>query len=85
MFLILVINEVIYLVGHVLNFLAVSLAPVALVSALGGIQPFFMLVFGIILSIFWPKIIKEDITKKTLLIKFVSVLLIFLGCVAISF
>ncbi|MBN1779346.1 MAG: EamA family transporter [Candidatus Buchananbacteria bacterium] len=84
-FFILVANEVIYLVGHVLNFLAVSLAPVALVSALGGTQPLFMLVFGVILSVFWPKIIKEDIAKKTLLIKLISVLLIFLGCVAISF
>lgn len=58
---------------------AISMAPVALVIVIGGIQPFAVLAIGIILSIWFPHIIEEDIQKKTILLKLGSLILIFLG------
>jgi len=72
-------NEVIYITSRVFNFYAIALASASLVSVLGGFQPFFMLVFGLILSRWFPKIIKENVAKKVVVLKFVAVILIFIG------
>jgi len=58
---------------------AVSLAAVPLVSTVGSIQPFLMLVEGIILTLWFPHLIKENIKKETIVHKFISILLIFFG------
>ncbi len=58
---------------------AILLAPVALVSVVGSVQPFFVLIYGLILSIFFPHIVKEEIDKATIGTKAFSILLIFIG------
>lgn len=63
----------------ILFFVALSLGFVSLVSAFTSLQPFFVLVYTIILSMFLPGILKEEITKQTIFLKFVAVVLIFLG------
>ncbi len=60
------------------------LAPVALVAVVTDVQPFFVLVEGIILSVWFPHIIKEDLSRKTLGIKIISILLIFMGIYILS-
>ncbi len=77
--IIFVVNQTIYTVGLFFSYKAISLAPVALVSALGGVQPFFVLLFGVILSIWFPKIAQEDIRQSTLVIKVLSIIFIFIG------
>ena len=72
-------NEGIYLVSRLSNFYAISLAAVSLVTVLGGFQPFFMLIFGVILSKWFPSIVKEDIERKTLVLKLAAIVLIFAG------
>lgn len=77
---ILVSNEILYLFARLIGFYAIAIAPaVSLASALGGFMPFFSLVYGIILSVWFPYIVKEDIKKSTLLFKLIAIALIFVG------
>jgi len=77
---VLISNETIYLIGRLIGFYAIAIAPaVSLVSALSGFMPFFSLIYGIILSVWFPHIVKEDVRKSTLSVKFVAIILIFIG------
>lgn len=58
---------------------AVYLGPVAVINALQGVQYAFLLILGIFFSIFFPKILKEDISRKTLIKKILAIILIGLG------
>lgn len=58
---------------------AYLLAPVALVSVIGSTQPLFVLIYGVILSIWFPHIIKEDLQKSTILVKLAAIILIIIG------
>lgn len=60
-------------------------APLGLVVVIAeGTQPFFVLLFGILLSILLPKIAKEDISKKALLQKFIMIIVMFMGVAMIN-
>ncbi|MCX6821070.1 MAG: EamA family transporter [Candidatus Aenigmarchaeota archaeon] len=74
-----IIKEGIWLVGDVLSMLAISLGPVAIVSALGSLQPFFVFVMATMLSLFMPNILKEDTGRGHLLEKLAAALMIFIG------
>ncbi|OGK46987.1 hypothetical protein A3A93_00325 [Candidatus Roizmanbacteria bacterium RIFCSPLOWO2_01_FULL_38_12] len=58
---------------------AITLASVALVTVVGGVQPIFLLVGGVALSHLYPKFIKEDIRMSTLGIKSICIVLIIIG------
>lgn len=73
------INESFYLLGRLLTYFAISLGPVALVSVVGGTQVFFAILYGWILTIFAPKIFKEDVSKRSLSKKMVMAALVLLG------
>ena len=64
--------------------LALSKADVSKVSAIGSLQPLYVLVYVIILSLFIPKLLKEILNKKILIIKLVSILLIVIGAYIIT-
>ena len=72
-------NQAIYLAGRSLAYKVVSLAPAALASAIGGVQPFYVLALGTALSVWFPFIIKEDIRKSTVALKALAICLIFIG------
>ncbi len=72
-------NETIYLAGRLSGFYAYALAPVSLVSVAGQTQPFFSLIYGLVLSLWFPRILAEDIRRRTLVLKLVCMLLIFAG------
>lgn len=78
-------NQATIMLGELAGSFAISLAPVSLVTAVEGTQPVFVLIGGILLSLLVPHIIKEDITKKTLVIKTIAIVLITLGVCLISF
>lgn len=60
------INEGVFLLSRFLNYLAISLGPVALVNVIGGTQVFFAILYGLILTVLAPKVFKEDINKEGL-------------------
>lgn len=76
---ILTINQILALLAEFANFYAITLAPVALVSVVQGIQPLFLLLYGFILTLWFPHIIKEDIRKETIGVKLFSLVLLFIG------
>ncbi|GBE16441.1 EamA-like transporter family protein [bacterium BMS3Abin15] len=73
------VNEVVDVGANMIIKYAFMLAPLALVWTVNGFQPFFVLIFGILLSMFFPHIIKEDITKKHLIKKLLFIIIIFIG------
>ncbi len=60
---------------------AAMLVPVALVSIVNGFQPLFILVYGIVLTILFPKIAKEDISRAFLTQKVIATVLMIAGAV----
>lgn len=60
-------------------YIAISLGPVSMVSAIGSLQPFFVLIYSVLLTIFVPKFLKEDLSRYNLLMKFVAVLFVLVG------
>lgn len=74
-----VINEVLSLIGEFALVLAVLFAPVALVQSVGGLQPMFVLIFGILITIFFPSFGKESFERKHLTQKFVGIFVITAG------
>lgn len=65
--------------GLILFYFAISISFISLVGAIPSIQPFFVLIYTLLLSIFIPKILKEEVSKQTLLLKSLAVILIFIG------
>ncbi len=80
------LNESLISVGRTSLNYATLLAPIALVFFVdSGFQPFFVLSFGILLSIFFPKFVEEDLRQVKLIQKFLSILIMFGGTYLISF
>lgn len=73
------LNESIYVSARYVTYFALSLISASLVNILLGLQPLFALICGIILSIWFPKILTEVINKKVLFQKIISIVLIFAG------
>jgi len=72
-------NEAINIGAKIIFNFASLLAPLALVWTVFGTEPLIVLIMGVVLTIFLPKIFNEDITKKTLTQKAIFIILIFIG------
>lgn len=81
---ILAVNKAFEIIADVIFVYAATIAPVALVTVVGAVQWFFLLIEGIILSVFFAHIIKEDISRKTISIKLVAITVIVLGMYLLS-
>lgn len=80
------LNEATNMVSKTALNYATLLAPLAIVSfAAEGFQPIIVLGLGIVLTIFFPKIIKENIEGKYLFRKVISILIIILGTLIMYF
>ena len=64
--------------------LSIGAGSVSLVVALNGTQPMLILIFSTLLSIFAPKIIKEDTSRQALFTKAIAIILIISGAIIIS-
>ncbi len=74
--------------GNVLQSWAIALAPlvyVATINALAGIQYVFLFIFSIILSLKFPKILKEEISKEVIIQKITAILIIGAGLAILAF
>ena len=78
------INEMLDLGGRVALFFASTLAPLALVTVVGAVQPLFVLLIGLGLTLFFPKIIKEDIRSAVIALKVSASLVVFAGILVMS-
>jgi drug/metabolite transporter (DMT)-like permease len=75
-----IFEQIVETIAIIVNNYAILLAPAALIVLIEySAQPFFVFIFGIVLSILFPKFIKEDLTKKNLVIKLVSIIIMSIG------
>lgn len=80
-------NQVLGAGGSVLQSFAIFLAPalyIAFVNALEGIIYIFVLIYAVLASVFFPRLIHEVFTKKTALQKAVATVLIVAGILILS-
>lgn len=80
------------LINEILNTLAVGLvqyasllAPIVLVLLVGSLQPVFVFIMGILLTLLIPKIAQEDITKKALIKKSAAIAIVLIGTYLLYF
>lgn len=78
------VSELIALFGILFSIIATSIGYVTLVNALSSIQPFFVLLFTVLLSMFFPHIIKEEINKSIIFLKVLAVILMFTGVILVT-
>lgn len=76
-----VINEAFYVGGVMLFLFAIILAPVAVVATVNAFQPVFVFIFGGILTVLFPKYIKENISHRHLFHKSLSIAIIVISSV----
>ncbi len=74
-----IINEIIGLIGEIALMYAILLAPVALVLSVGGLQPLFVFIIGVGITLFFPRFGKESILFHHLIQKIVAILIILAG------
>lgn len=72
-------GESAYLLGVICSLIAMSLGYVSLVSALSGLQHFFVFIYMLILSIFMPKILEEEIKRQVVMLKIFAIAFMFVG------
>ncbi len=77
-------NELINLGGGLAARWASLLGPVSLVQAIGGTTSFFVFLFGVAISLFFPKFGREDLSKGSLIQKAIAVVLIVAGVTLIG-
>lgn len=78
-------QESLNIAGNLLFNLALLGAPIALTSVLvNGLQPFYILIFGTVLTLLLPKSFNEGLTKKDIAQKIVFVCIIFLGSILLN-
>lgn len=77
-------NESLFLGGKIITYLAITLGPAVLVSVVGSTQVFFGILFGIILTLTFPKVFKENLSKVGLTKKASLGLLVLMGVILIS-
>ncbi len=74
-----VLNEILGLMAEFALVLAVLYAPVAVVQSVSGLQPVFVLIFGVFITLFFPKFGKEVLERKFLIQKVIGVVVITVG------
>ncbi len=78
-FIVNIVTEFLTISGNLVTNFALLLAPVAMVYLVGSFQPAIVLLLTIIGTKFLPHIIKEDISRKALIPKFIAILLMTIG------
>jgi len=84
LFTIIIIMSSLAHLGAFFNQWALSLSSVALVFAMEGFQVIFVFVIATLLSIFWPKIVKEELDRKNVLLKLAALVLMICGILILA-
>lgn len=74
-----IINTSIGLIAIVFYYIAISSGPVSLVSAAASLEPFFVFAITLLLSLFVPRILKEETGKKVVAVKGLAIIFIVVG------
>ena len=74
-----VLLEAFWFIGTICSFVAMSIGYVSLVSSIAALEPLFVLVYTTALSLFIPRILKEEVSRFNIAQKLFSILLVFVG------
>ncbi len=77
--LLIAVSSFFAILGGLASCAAILLGSVSLVSVVGGFQGLFVLIMALLLSKYFPKILKEELDRKVLLTKFVAIALMIIG------
>lgn len=77
-------NETLNLVAVFFITISVSIGYVTLANALSSVQSFFVLLFTVILSLFYPLVLKEEIGKSVMFLKLLAIISMFIGAILIT-
>lgn len=78
------INETFSIIAKASTFYAFSLGPVTLVSVLEGTQAFYAIAYGVVLTLFFPTIFKENTTPSVIVKKTICATVAILGIYLLS-
>jgi uncharacterized membrane protein len=78
-FLVVFVGEGVYFLGTICWLIAASMGYVSLVSALAGLQHFFVFIYVLLSSIFVPQHLKEEMTRGVIALKISAIALMFAG------
>jgi hypothetical protein len=78
------LSRTLFSVSEAVTLYATLLAPVALVLLVNSFQPLFVFTFGIVLTLFLPRVAKESLGRIKMLQKGVGIGLMFVGGYLIS-
>ncbi len=78
------LEEIFDFLGRLLSIFAFALGPVALVSAVGALQPSIMLIYILALSLFVPGLLEEEMDMRTLSLKGAAGVLAVIGVYLVS-
>lgn len=73
------VNEIVNIIAKVSFNYASLLTPITVTWIVNGFQPFFVFAYGVILTLLFPRIVKEDIGRKSLFQKILAILVMFAG------
>ncbi len=74
-------SEIFTIIGNLLTYYALLLAPVAMVYLVGSFQPAIVLFLTLVATKFFPDIVKEDTSLSILLPKVISIFLMIIGSI----
>lgn len=77
-------NETLFVIADGTAVYAMLLAPIALVMTINGLQPLFVFLFGVLLTLFVPGVPKETMTKNILAQRILAIGLITVGTMALG-
>ncbi len=80
-----ILNELVVLTGELAIVLAVLMAPIALVQSVTTIQPLFVLILGILITIHFPKFGKEEMSHRHLMQKISGISIVTAGMLYLTF
>jgi drug/metabolite transporter (DMT)-like permease len=78
------VNELINLGGGLGTRFALVLAPLGLVQAIGSTTTLFVFAFGVVLSVFFPRLGRENLSRRELLHKGLAAVLVAAGAVPVT-
>jgi drug/metabolite transporter (DMT)-like permease len=77
-------NELINLGGGLGNRYALMFAPLSIVQAIGSTTTLFVFAFGVVLSLLWPGLGREDLSGRELLKKGIAAVLVAVGVALVT-
>lgn len=72
-------NEIVNVIASLAFKFATLLAPLALVWTVNGFQPFFVFLYGVLITLFFPRIGSESLARKHVVQKIATIAVMFIG------